>query len=74
MHPNPIDATDAALLIAKLAPLYGFDPTNVAVYNTRFRNPVFANTSQERLLILYANGGLPAVQSELDILHARRVF
>lgn len=67
-------AADATLLIAKLAPLYGFDPTNVAVYNTRFRNPIFANTSEERLLIVYANGGLAAVQVELDALHARRVF
>ena len=67
-------AADAALLIAKLAPLYGFNPSNVATYNTQFRNPVFANTSEERLLVLYGNGGLPAVQHELDVLHARRVF
>ena len=67
-------AADAALVIAKLAPLYGFDPAGLAAYNNGFRNPVFANLSQERILILYANGGLPAVQTELDAMHARRVF
>lgn len=67
-------AGDAALLIAKLAPRYGFDPANVAAYNTQFRNPVFAHLSQERLLVLYGNGGLAAVQAELDALHARHGF
>jgi hypothetical protein len=67
-------AGDAALIIAKLAPLYGFSPADTARYNTAFRNPVFAHLSQERLLIVYANGGLQAVQTELDALHARRVF
>ena len=62
------------MLIAKLAPSYGFDPTNVAVYNTQFRNPVFANISQERILVLYGNGGLRAVQAELDALRARHGF
>ncbi|MFG6485079.1 hypothetical protein ACG04R_00270 [Roseateles sp. BYS78W] len=67
-------AGDAALLIAKLAPGYGFDPANVAVYNTQFRNPVFAHISQERILVLYGNGGLAAVQAELDALRARHGF
>jgi len=67
-------AGDAALLIAKLAPGYGFDPANAAVYNTQFRNPVFANISQERILVLYGNGGLAAVQAELDALRARHGF
>ena len=67
-------AGDAALLIAKLAPGYGFDPANVAAYNTQFRNPVFANISEERILVLYGNGGLAAVQAELDALHARHGF
>lgn len=67
-------AADAALLIAKLAPTYGFDPSSVTAYNTRFRNPVFANISQERILVLYGNGGLAAVRAELDALHARHGF
>ncbi|MDP9097313.1 MAG: hypothetical protein M3N26_12300 [Pseudomonadota bacterium] len=67
-------AGDAAILIAKLGPLYGFDPSDTARYNTQFRNHVFANVSEERLLIVFGNGGLRAVQEELDALHARRVF
>jgi hypothetical protein len=67
-------AGDAALLIARLAPQFGFDPADVTRYNTAFRNPVFAHISQERMLIVYANGGLQAVQSELELLRARRGF
>ena len=67
-------AGDASLLIAKLAPQFGFDPTDTARYNNTYRNPVFANISQERILIVYANGGLAAVQAELEALRARRVF
>ena len=66
-------ADDAGALIAKLAPNFGFSPTD-ANYNTNFRNPVFANISQERILILYGNGGLAAVRAELDALRARRRF
>lgn len=67
-------AGDAALLIAKLAPNYGFDPADTANYNTKFRNPVFAQISQERLVILYANWGMNAVKTQLDVLHAKGVF
>lgn len=66
-------ADDAGALIAKLAPNYGFSPAD-ANYNTNFRNPVFANISQERILIVYGNGGLAAVRVELDALRARRRF
>jgi hypothetical protein len=66
-------ADDAGASIAKLAPDYGFSPAD-ANYNTNFRNPVFANISQERILIVYGNGGLAAVRAELGALRARRRF
>ena len=67
-------AGDAALLLSKLASRYGFDPAVTATYNNNYRNPVFAHLSQERLLIVYGNGGLSAVQAELDTLHAKGAF
>jgi hypothetical protein len=67
-------AGDASVLIAQLAPRYGFDPADVMNYNTRYRNVVFANVSQERITILYGNGGLAAVRAELDALRARGAF
>jgi len=67
-------AGDAALLLAQIAPHFGFDPNDVARYNTKYRNPVFAQLSQERLFVVYANGGLSAVQRELDRLRARGGF
>jgi hypothetical protein len=67
-------AGNAALVLARLAPRYGFDPADAANYNTKFRNPIFANLSQERIAVLYANGGIPAVQREIDALRARGGF
>jgi hypothetical protein len=67
-------ASDAALILAKLAPSFGFDPGDTANYNNLFRNPVLSQISQERLLIVYANKGLDAVKSELAALHARGGF
>ena len=66
-------ADDASALIAKLAPEFGFSPMDLN-YNTSFRNPVFANISQERILIIYGNGGLAAVRAELVVLRERRRF
>jgi hypothetical protein len=66
-------AGEAKNLIDTLAPSYGYSPVQVD-YNTKYRNKVFANLSQERLLIVYANGGLTAVKAELDALRARGVI
>ncbi len=67
-------AGDAALLLAKLAPQFGFDPSDASTFNNKFRNPVFAHLSQERLVITYANKGLDAVKAMLDELRAQGVF
>jgi hypothetical protein len=58
------------VVLAILAPEYGFDPSQVAAYNNGFRNPVFSFLTAERLFIIYGNRGLDGVRSELNSLQA----
>ena len=72
---NSIPAvTESQVLLAQLAPAYGYDPGNVTVFNNKFRNVVFAFLSPERLEILYTNGGLAAVKREIDKLQRLRII
>jgi hypothetical protein len=72
---NSIPAvTESQVLLAQLAPAYGYDATNVTVFNNRFRNVVLAYLSPERLEILYTNGGLQAVKREIDKLQHLRLI
>ena len=66
--------TEGQVILAQLASRYGYDPSNAAVYNTQYRNPVFSYLSAERILMMYTNNGLPAVQAELDRLRSRGVI
>jgi hypothetical protein len=66
--------TSAQVVLATLAPRFGFDPADTARYNTRFRNVALSHLSAERLLILYGNGGLEAVTAELETLRRRGVL
>jgi len=52
----------------------GYDPTGVATYNVKFRNPALSYLSGERILIIYSRKGLTGVQEQLDLLRARNVF
>jgi hypothetical protein len=61
----------AQLLLAQLAPDFGFDRTEVARYNLKYRNPVLSHTSAERLYLLYTSGGIEAVRSQLAKLKAK---
>jgi hypothetical protein len=72
---NSIPAvTESQVLLAQLAPAYGYEASNVTVYNNKFRNVVFAYLSPERLEILYTNGGLQAVKREIDKLQHLRLI
>jgi hypothetical protein len=72
---NSIPAvTESQVLLAQLAPAYGYDASNVTVFNNKFRNVVFAYLSPERLEILYTNGGLQAVKREIDKLQRLRLI
>lgn len=61
------------IILAQLAPEYSVDP-KATDYNVRFRNPVLSYMSAERLMMLYANSGVPAVQAELDKLAKQRII
>src|SRR5262249_56009127 len=54
---------DVQVLLATLAPEFGFDPSNVSTYNNNYRNPVLSFFTAERLLILFNNGGLGPVRA-----------
>ncbi len=58
------------VVLAILAPEYGFDPSQIAAYNNGFRNPVFSFLTAERLFITYGNRGLDGVRAELNNLKA----
>lgn len=58
------------VVLAMLAPEYGFDPSLMAAYNNGFRNPVFSFLTAERLFIIYGNSGLNGVRTELNNLQA----
>ena len=64
----------AAVLLAQLAPEFGYDPADTATFNTRLRNPALSYLSGERLLVLYAGNGIDAVRQELKRLRQRGVI
>jgi hypothetical protein len=59
------------ILLAKLAASFGYDPNDLARYNTKYRNPVLSNLSAERLYMLYTAGGLDAVRAQLARLRRK---
>ena len=61
---GPAVAADQ-LVLAQLAPGFGYDSTQTAVYNNRYRNVVFSNFSAERLYVIYSRSGLDGVRSEI---------
>jgi len=64
----------AQLVLANLAPAFGYDPGDAARYNTHYRNPVLSHLSAERIYILYTTGGLNAVRGELHGLRNHGVI
>ncbi len=63
--------TSLQVILAQLAPSFGFNPADVATYNNSFRNVVFANFSAERLYIIYTAAGLDGVRFEVQLLRDR---
>jgi hypothetical protein len=60
--------SQAQIILAQLAPRYGYDPANASVYNNGFRNPVLSFLTGEHILMLYSSQGLAGVQAAVDKL------
>ena len=56
---------EADALLKALAPKFGVDVADATAFNLKFRNPVLAWLSAERLQMIYAAGGLDAVSAEI---------
>lgn len=56
------------LVLADLAPSFGYHATDVARYNTKFRNVVLSNNSAERLFIIYSKQGTAGVRKQIEKL------
>jgi hypothetical protein len=55
-------------MLAQLAPEFGFNPANTAIYNVGFRNRVLSSLSAERLQIIYADEEIAGVRRQLNLL------
>jgi hypothetical protein len=66
---GPAVAADQ-LVLAQLAPAFGYDPSKVTVYNTKFRNVVLSNFSAERLYAIYSANGLDGVRAQIQKLRS----
>ena len=58
----------ANLLLATLAPEFGYNAADSTTFNNRFRNPALSHLTGERLQVLYGGKGLDAVRQELKRL------
>jgi|SRR5579862_3562383 len=65
--------SEAQVLLAAIAPAFGFNPTDTTNYNTKFRNVVLANLSAERLLMIYGSSGLQGITAEVQKLRQQGV-
>lgn len=65
---------EVELLLKKLAPSYGYDATDTATFNNRFRNPSLTFLSAERLYIIFTDKGIVGVRSELDKLRRLNIL
>jgi hypothetical protein len=61
------------VILQALAPKFGYDP-KAANYYLAFRNPVLSFFTAERLLILYSEKGIGAVQAEVQKLRTAGIL
>lgn len=63
--------TEMNRVLSAAAGQFGFSPSDTSNYNNKFRNRVLSYLSAERLLIIYSNGGLDAVNAEIGKIKAK---
>lgn len=62
------------LFLRLVASKFAYDPADATRYNTAYRNPVLSHLGGERVQILYAHGGLDAVEREVSKLKSAGVI
>jgi len=72
---NSIPAiTVSQVVLATIAPQFGYSPSDTANYNNKFRNVVLAHLSGERIEMLYGRGGVSAVADEIGKLREKGII
>jgi hypothetical protein len=66
--------TEVEVVLPAIASGFGYNPADVATYNTKFRSVVFANLSAERLLMLYGSSGIEGVTAEVRKLRHQGII
>lgn len=66
--------SEVDMLLACVAPEFGFDPADRPTYNNHFRNPALSWLTSEHLALIYANKGLAGVKEELRLLRKHKVI
>jgi hypothetical protein len=64
----------AEVVLAAVAPAFGYNPNDTTPYNTKYRNVVFANLSAERLLMIYGSSGVSGVKTEVQKLRQQGII
>lgn len=65
---------DVEVLLTELAPEFGFNPSDAAAYNNRFRNVVMSWYSGERLHMIYTTSGMDGLRTALRLLRKRGII
>jgi hypothetical protein len=62
------------VILAAIAPSFGYNPADTANYYIKFRNPVFSFFTAERLLILYSEKGIDEVKEQVQKLRDQGII
>lgn len=57
--------TTVDTILKQLAHEFGFEPSDTARYNNRFRNRVLSELTAERMLMIYTNSGVDGIRAEI---------